>query len=114
MLTIRHLHRALMLHDIDKTPVAIQAFGEAQRSATLMEVVRGTHGLLRDELADVARRAQKVGRLDEAADPEQVGAVLFGMVPGLLVQRLTLGTPVEDYCAGVISLIGAARPAQAE
>ncbi|AKU17052.1 TetR/AcrR family transcriptional regulator [Luteipulveratus mongoliensis] len=111
IITLEHVTEILLMHDIDKSAVAIQAFAEALRSPHLMTVIQGAHGRLRSELTGVAVRAKAAGLLDDEADPEQVGAAMFGLVPGMLLQRLTLGVDVDDYCAGVVSLIGARRPA---
>ena len=46
------------------------------------------------------------GRLPAQADPEQVGAVLFGMVPGYIMQRLLVGGVDPATCrAGLGALL---------
>jgi hypothetical protein len=55
------------------------------------------------------RRAQADGTVDPDTKPENIAQVLFGMLPGFILQRLLLGdvTPAS-YTAGLAALL--ARP----
>jgi hypothetical protein len=69
--------------------------------------------MLRKHFEAVARRGQADGTVDPSADPEQVAQVLFGMMPGFLLQRLILGdvTPA-GYSAGLAALLWTPEPVQ--
>ncbi|SNX95932.1 hypothetical protein SAMN06893097_103101 [Geodermatophilus sabuli] len=57
-------------------------------------------------------RAQAAGRLRREADPQQVGATMFSLVLGFLLQRLLLGdVPAAAYGDAVRALVaGGTRP----
>ncbi|MFF1822039.1 TetR/AcrR family transcriptional regulator [Kribbella sp. NPDC058245] len=90
----------------DITRVALQAWAEALRNPVVMEIAAGKYRMLRSRFAEVARRAQADGTIPADADPEQVAQVLFGFVPGFILQRLLLGdiTP-ESYTAGLRAVL---------
>jgi hypothetical protein len=61
---------------------------------------------MRSYFVEVARRAQQTGRLPADADPAQLGAALFSLVLGCLLQRLLLGDLAPDaYVAAVRVLL---------
>jgi hypothetical protein len=74
-------------------------------------IATGKYTILRNHYATVARRAQADGTLPADVDPEHVAQVLFGMLPGFILQRLLLGdvTP-QSYSAGLNALLGSAKP----
>ncbi|MEU4475185.1 TetR/AcrR family transcriptional regulator [Micromonospora sp. NPDC023888] len=87
-------------------PLSVPVWSEAQRDPALAEFVGTTYRGFRDHFVTVARRAQLAGDLPADADPEAVGAALFGLVPGYLVQRLLTGTPDRTtYVNGVRALL---------
>jgi AcrR family transcriptional regulator len=75
---------------VDTTRVAVQAWAEALRNPAVAALA-GAYGTMRGYLVEVARRAQGSGRLPADADPAQLGAALFSLVLGFLLQRLLLG-----------------------
>ncbi|MFB9235078.1 TetR/AcrR family transcriptional regulator [Plantactinospora siamensis] len=88
--------------------IAIQVWAEAQRDPALAEFVADKYATFRRRYAELARRARDSGELPPDTDPEQVGAALFGLVPGYFTQRLLTGEPDRHtYLAGVRSLLGA-------
>ncbi|MGY1637494.1 TetR/AcrR family transcriptional regulator [Geodermatophilus sp. SYSU D00742] len=92
---------------VDVTRVAVQAWGEALRNPGVHDVVRGAYGTIRGYLMEVAVRAQEAGRLPRDADPQQVGAAMFSLVVGFLLQRLLLGdVPAPAYGDAVRALLG--------
>jgi AcrR family transcriptional regulator len=92
----------------DVTRVAIQAWGEALRNPAIMAIARGKYTLLRDNFEAVARRAQADGTVDPDADPRDIAEVMFGFLPGFLLQRLLLGdVTAESYTAGLKALLRA-------
>jgi AcrR family transcriptional regulator len=76
---------------VDTTRVAVQAWAEALRNPAVAAVAGGAYGAMRGYFVEVARRAQGTGRLPADADPAQLGAALFSLVLGFLLQRLLLG-----------------------
>ncbi len=93
--------------------VAVQVWGEALREPALGEFVDTTYRRFRSLFVQLAERARQAGHLPSSADPEQVGAVLFGLVPGYALQRLLIGDTItpEGYLAGLRVLIGSPAPA---
>jgi AcrR family transcriptional regulator len=73
--------------------VAIQAWAEALRDPSFAEFVAETYGGMREQFVTIARRAQQAGYLAPDADPAAVGAALFGVVPGYVLQRTLTGYP---------------------
>ncbi len=99
---------------VDMTRVAVQAWAEALRNPAVAAVAGKAYTTIRSYFIEVARRAQHAGRLQADADPAPMGAALFSMVLGFLLQRLLLGdlTP-ETYVAGVRALLPEPAPATA-
>jgi AcrR family transcriptional regulator len=91
---------------VDTTRVAVQAWAEALRNPSVAAVAGGAYGTMRSYFVEVARRAQQTGRLPADADPAQLGAALFSLVLGCLLQRLLLGDLAPDaYVAAVRVLL---------
>lgn len=90
----------------DVTRIGVQAWAEALRNPVVMEIAGGKYRMLRNRFAEVARRAQADGTIDADVDPEHVAQVLFGFVPGFILQRLIIGdvTP-ETYTAGLRAIL---------
>ncbi|MEU4478503.1 TetR/AcrR family transcriptional regulator [Micromonospora sp. NPDC023966] len=87
-------------------PLAIQVWGEAQRDPALAEFVGRTYTGFRNHFTTLARRAHAAGELPADADPEAVGAALFALVPGYVLQRVLTGTPDRaTYLSGVRALL---------
>ncbi|SNT19480.1 DNA-binding transcriptional regulator, AcrR family [Asanoa hainanensis] len=85
--------------------IALQVWAEAMRDPALAEFVAGAYGRMRGHFVLLATRARDAGRLPADADPEAVGAVLFGMVPGYALQRiLSAGPDTKTYLAGLRAL----------
>jgi hypothetical protein len=76
------------------------------RDPALAEFVGAKYAQMRGQFAVLARRAQEAGKLPADADPESVGAVLFGTIPGYALQRvLSDGPDKKSYLDGVRALI---------
>jgi len=108
---LNHLTGLACHPDGDITRVGLQAWAEAMHNEGIMAVAHQKYSLLRNHFVAVARRAQADGTLDPDADPEHIGQVLFGLIPGFILQRLILGdvTP-ETYIAGLKALLGTPKP----
>jgi AcrR family transcriptional regulator len=99
---------------VDVTRIGVQVWAEALRSPELAARADHVYRRLRGYFAEIARRRQAAGLLAGDAEPEQVGAVLLGLVQGFVLQRLLItGTDIEGYLAGVRSLLAAAAPGPA-
>jgi AcrR family transcriptional regulator len=71
--------------------IAMQVWAEALREPALADLVQVTYARIRSRFVELAKRAQEAGRIPADADPEHAGTVLFGMVPGYILQRLLVG-----------------------
>ncbi|TCC46483.1 TetR/AcrR family transcriptional regulator [Kribbella capetownensis] len=89
----------------DVTRVAVQAWAEALHNPAILEVASGKYLQLRDHFEDVVRRAQADGTVDPDTDPKYIAQVMFGMLPGFVLQRLLIGDVTPDtYTAGLKAL----------
>ena len=87
---------------VDMTRVGLHAWAEALRNPEIADRIARTHLHARRHYAEVARRWQAAGHLDPAAEPEDVGAVLQGIVQTFLLHRLIIpGTDAARYLSGV-------------
>jgi AcrR family transcriptional regulator len=88
--------------------IAIQAWAEALRDPSFAEFVEYAYRTMRTNFVTIARRAQEAGHLAPDADPEAIGAVLFGIVPGYILQRIITGYPDQaTFVAGLRALLAA-------
>jgi AcrR family transcriptional regulator len=91
--------------------IAVQVWGEAIHDPALAGLVATAYRRLRSRFVDLARHAQAAGQLPAQADPERLGTVLFGLVPGYILQRLLLGdVDPAAYTAGLHALLGGHHP----
>jgi AcrR family transcriptional regulator len=86
-------------------------WAEAGRDPAIRRIVRTRQKALVARFAEVAHRAIARGELPAEADPDTVGATLFGAcVVGYYTQRLTLDGPgPEAYVDGLLAGVGARR-----
>jgi AcrR family transcriptional regulator len=86
--------------------MAIQVWGEALRDPRLGELVATVYATFRSAFVRLAAQAHAEGQLPAATDPEQVGSVLFALVPGYVVQLVLVGGITrQDYLAGLAALL---------
>jgi AcrR family transcriptional regulator len=85
--------------------VAIQAWSESLRDPSLAVFVAEKYGRFRALFAALARRAQETGELPADADPEAIGAALFGMVPGFALQRILGNGPDKKTYADALRVL---------
>lgn len=108
------LRRILRVIDTHARPggaggLAIQVWGEAQRDPALADLVTYAHETLRGHTTTLARTAVAAGELPAETDAGAVGHVLFALLPGYLVQKLTLGdVDVDRYLTGLTTFTGGA------
>ncbi len=61
---------------------------------------------IRARFVRLAAQAREEGQLPTAADPEEAGVVLFGLVPGFLLQLVLVGgVSRSQYVRGVDALL---------
>jgi AcrR family transcriptional regulator len=90
---------------VDMSCVALHGWAEALRDPEIADRIEHALRRLRRHYAEVARRWQAHGLLDDDTDPEHVGAVLLGIVHAFALQRLLIpGTEPSQYLAGVRGL----------
>jgi AcrR family transcriptional regulator len=105
--------RVLKVADAQTRPngvarLAVQVWAESLRDPVLADFVADTYRRIRSLFVELARRAQAAGRIPADADPRQVGAVLFGTVPGYVLQRLLVGgVDPAGHRAGLRALLAA-------
>ncbi|GAA4458339.1 TetR/AcrR family transcriptional regulator [Phytohabitans houttuyneae] len=88
--------------------IGIQVWAESLRDPVLAAFVEDKYTRFRKLFAALARRAQDAGELPADADPEAIGAALFGMVPGFALQRiLGNGPDKKAYAEAIRVLLGA-------
>lgn len=98
---------AAMLEVADQTDgaffqVVLQVWAEAVRSPEIADTLAGSYQSLRDRFAEVVRRNQAAGRLPTDADPDEVARVMFGLLPGFLVQHAILrDVEPQEYVRGL-------------
>ena len=91
---------------VDMSRVALNAWAEALRDPEIAQRIDHTFRHLRQHYAEVARRWQAAGQLDPSADPDQVGAVMLGLVHAFALQRLLIpGTTPAAYVSGARALL---------
>lgn len=91
----------------DLSGVGVAVWAEAMHDDVVAASTRRVFTTLRGGLATIARRWRDDGRLPPDADPEEIAAVLYGLMPGYVVQRLIIGDVDPDsYARGVAALIG--------
>lgn len=91
----------------DLSAVGVAVWAEAVHDVTVATSVRHVLTALRTALAEVARRWCADGRLPPDADPDDVAAVLYGLMPGYVIQRLIVrDVDPERYGRGLAALIG--------
>jgi AcrR family transcriptional regulator len=87
--------------------LAVQVWAESIRNPALAEFVKQAYTTIRARVTVLVRRAQDAGHLAPQADTAAMGAALFGMVLGYLLQQMLTGTPDrETFLSGVRGLLG--------
>jgi len=87
--------------------MALQVWGEALQNPRLRDLVAGVYQTIRARFVQLARQAQNEGQLPPDADPEEAGLVLFGLVPGFILQLVLVGGITRSqYLRGIDALLG--------
>jgi hypothetical protein len=87
--------------------VAVQVWAEALRDPDIHLLAREKMAALRDAMESVVLRCRRDGTLPSDIDPHEAAQVLFGLLPGFVLQRVVLEdvTPAS-YVRGVRALVG--------
>lgn len=86
--------------------VNVQGWGEALINPSLREVVRQSLEVYRTATADIVRRAQAAGQIDQAVDPAALSNALLSLYYGLELQlALDPQLDVEQYAQAVRALL---------
>lgn len=93
----------------DPTRVAIQAWGEAVRNPAVRQVVQDGYRAIRAHIAEAVRGWQHDGVVAADADPDEVAKVLFGLLPGFIVQRQLIGDVQPDRYAAALRALAPGR-----
>jgi AcrR family transcriptional regulator len=94
------------LHGVDMSRVALHAWAEALRDPEIADRIEHAMRRLREHYAEVARRCQAAGLIDQDIDPDHIGAVLLGAVHAFALQRLLIpGTDSAQYVSGLHALL---------
>lgn len=89
--------------------VNVQGWGEALVNPPLAETLQRVLGQYLAALAELTRRAQARGQLDQALDPQTFGRILLSLYYGLELQKaLDPGVDVPAYAAAVQALLAVA------
>jgi AcrR family transcriptional regulator len=92
--------------DGELVKVALPTWAEAVRNESIRVVVAQAYGHLRRRMQELVERLQSAGEFDPDADPAHVAQVLFGLMPGFVLQRVILGDiTAESYATGLADLI---------
>src|SRR5690625_1833916 len=92
---------------VDVGRLAIQAWAESLRNDRVAEIVAHAYATIRGYYVEVARRAVEGGIASEDTDPQELGAALYSLMAGFLLQRVLIGeVEVDAYVRGVHALIG--------
>lgn len=90
----------------DVSRLAVTAWGEALRDAQLAELARTVYTVFRGGFTELVRRSQHTEQLPPGTTAEEVGAAVFSLVPGFLLQHVLLGdVGPEAYARGVAALL---------
>jgi AcrR family transcriptional regulator len=96
------------LYGVDMSRLALHAWAEALRDPEIADRIEHAMRRLRQHYAEVVRRCQATGLIDQDIDPEHVGAVLLGAVHAFALQRLLIpGTDSAQYLSGLRALLAA-------
>jgi AcrR family transcriptional regulator len=86
--------------------VNVQGWGEALVNPPLLETIRRVLDGYLDALAQIIRRGQEMGQIDQSLDPRSVGRMVLSLYYGLELQKaLDTEVEVDTYAAAVKTLL---------
>jgi AcrR family transcriptional regulator len=103
---VTRIERVATAGEGELVKVALPTWAEAVRNESIRGVVAQAYRHLRGRMQELVERLQAAGEFDPDADAERVAQVLFGLMPGFVLQRVILGDiTAESYAAGLADLI---------
>lgn len=92
---------------VDLTELAVHGWSQAQTTKELKDGVSAAYSAFRSQLADVCRRWQEEGTVQDSAQPEQVAELLLSVVLGYVAQKALTGRgDAESHAGGLRALLG--------
>ena len=92
--------------ELDAPRVNVQGWGEALVNPPLLETMRQGIDFYLDALAQIVRKAQAAGQLDQTLDPQAVGRMLLSLYYGLELQKaLNNEVAIEPYAKAIKTLL---------
>ena len=86
--------------------LAVQIWSESLRTPEIGDEVRRAYSGLRESVYELVRAYQAQGRIDAAADAQEVGRVLVGIVPGFVLQHAIMGdVDAAQFTRGLKALL---------
>ncbi|MDI6104724.1 TetR/AcrR family transcriptional regulator [Actinoplanes sp. NEAU-A12] len=86
--------------------IAVQVWGEAVHDPEVGALVAEIYGRVRGRVVLMAEHAQAAGQIPADADPAGIGAAIFGLVQGYILQRILLGgIDRQTYANGIRALL---------
>lgn len=96
----------------DRVRLAVQAWGEALRNASLHEAMQSGLEGVRGALAERVRAGQRAGEVSGALDADAASRVLLGVLQGFIVQRSwNPELAPEEYGRAAARILGGALTA---
>lgn len=103
---VARIERVATAGEGELVKVALPTWAEAVRNESIRVIVARAYRHLRSRMQELVQRLQAAGEFDPDADPAHVAQVLFGLMPGFVLQRVILGDiTAESYAAGLSDLI---------
>ena len=82
--------------------MVIIAWGEAQTDKNLKRIVSKQIILLRENMTDLARLCKKRGLINSKKSSTEIGKVVFGLLPGYILQSVIMGdVSAKNYAATI-------------
>ena len=92
---------------VDLTELAVHGWSQAQSTRELKEGVGAAYSAFRSQLADVCRRWQEEGTVQDSAEPAEVAELLLSVVLGYVAQKALTGQGnAESHASGFSALLG--------
>ena len=81
---------------------ALVVWGEAQTDKNLKKIVSKQIDLLRANMTELARLCKKAGLIESKKSPTEIGKVIFGLLPGYILQSVIMGDiSAKNYAATI-------------
>jgi AcrR family transcriptional regulator len=82
--------------------ITLVAWGEAQTDKNLKKIVSKQINLIRANMTELARLCKKEELIDSKKSPTEIGKVIFGLLPGYILQSLIMGdVSAKSYAATI-------------